>query len=170
MPASFNTIDLDSLGLRPGQGERLDVGIQPEGLRLGGHAYEFDDGEIDARLEVSRTVSGFALRLMFAATLAGPCMRCLEPARLEISVDVREVDQPATDDEELNSPYVSAGQLQLADWAHDSIALSLPAQVVCRRDCAGLCPDCGISLNDVNPADHVHDAPVDPRWAKLRDL
>jgi len=170
LPASFNTIDLDSLGLGPGQGVRLDVGVLPEGLALGGQSYEFGPDDVPARLEVSRTASGFAIRLVFEAALAGPCMRCLEDASFPIGVDVREVDQPTTDDEELNSPYVTDGELSLAAWAHDAIALAMPPQLLCRPDCAGLCPECGVSLNDSDPADHEHEAAPDPRWSALKDL
>ena len=53
-------------------------------------------------------------------------MRCLEPAGVEVAVDAREVDQPGTDDEELRSPYVAEGELDLAAWAHDAFALALP--------------------------------------------
>jgi uncharacterized protein len=44
----------------------------------------------------------------------------------------------------------------------------MPAQVLCRPDCLGLCPQCGANLN-ADPA-HAHEAAPDPRWAKLREL
>ena len=72
----------------------------------------------------------------------GPCMRCLEPARPAIAVDAREVDQPG-DVEELRSPYVEDEVLDLHAWARDALALALPVQLLCRADCAGLCPVCG---------------------------
>ena len=97
-------------------------------------------------------------------------MRCLEPARIEIEVDAREVDQPASDDPELRSPYVAEGVLDLSAWAHDALALALPSQVLCRAECAGLCPVCGESLNAAASGAHDHPAEPDPRWAKLREL
>jgi uncharacterized protein len=48
--------------------------------------------------------------------------------------------------------------------------LATPTRFLCRDDCRGLCPVCGESLNDVDPAEHQHEAPPDPRWAKLREL
>ena len=49
-----------------------------------------------------------------------------------------------------------------------SSALGLPDQILCRADCAGLCPVCGKDLN-VEP--HEHDeAAVDSRWAALEAL
>jgi uncharacterized protein len=95
-------------------------------------------------------------------------MRCLEPATPAISVDAREVDQPG-DVEELSSPYVDAEVLDVHGWARDALALALPAQLLCRADCAGLCPECGVDLNEAGP-EHAHERPPDPRWAKLLEL
>jgi uncharacterized protein len=94
-------------------------------------------------------------------------MRCLEPAAPRFEVDAREVNQPGGGDE-LRSPYVDGDELDLAGWARDAYALALPAQVVCREDCAGLCAECGANLNE--DPEHQHEPAPDPRWAKLREL
>jgi uncharacterized protein len=170
MPAPFNTIDLTSLALKPGEASRVDADLRVAGFDLGGQSYAVEPAALPVRLDVSRTVAGHALRLRLGARLAGPCMRCLTHADVPIEVDAREVDQPGTDDEELRSPYVEDGVLDVERWVHDAIALALPQTVLCRVDCAGLCPECGISLNDVDPQTHVHERAPDPRWAKLREL
>jgi uncharacterized protein len=170
MPAPFNTIDLATLGLSPGQGRRIDLELLPEGFDLGGQRYEFGTELARGRLDVSRTASGHAMRLTLQAELHGPCMRCLEESTYPVEVESREVDQPGSGDEELASPYVHADELDIAAWAHDAIALALPVALLCRPDCAGLCPECGVSLNDADPADHVHERAPDPRWDKLREL
>ncbi len=59
--------------------------------------------------------------------------------------------------------------LDLAAWARDAFALSAPTQVLCRADCAGLCPVCAADLNEAGP-EHHHEREPDPRWAKLREL
>jgi uncharacterized protein len=41
--------------------------------------------------------------------------------------------------------------------------------VLCREDCAGLCPVCAADLSEVGPG-HTHEQAPDPRWAKLREL
>ena len=98
-------------------------------------------------------------------------MRCLEPARVEAEVDAREIDQRDTDDEELRSPYVDDGTSSTSAAGRTTPRSSrLPARILCRPDCAGLCPVCGESLNDADPADHEHDTGPDPRWAKLDEL
>jgi uncharacterized protein len=185
---TIKTVELDGLGLAYGLAARIGGVVSPEAVELGGQTYVPDPAEAAFRLDVSRTSAGYALRLRFEVGLAGPCMRCLEPAVATVKVDAREVDQPpepatgrraeaAAEDEEdeltaaeLVSPYVENGVLNLLGWTHDALILSLPNQILCRPDCLGLCPGCGESLNGADPADHEHGQAIDPRWAKLRDL
>ena len=168
--APTTIIDLGHLSLSHGEGARLDLPVRLDPLELGGQSYVPASDSDEARLDVSRPSNGHAFRLRFPLRVDGPCMRCLEPATVEVGVDAREVDQADTDDEELRSPYVIDDELDLGRWAHDAAVLAVPARILCRPDCAGLCPVCGESLNDADPADHEHDSAGDPRWAKLRDL
>lgn len=161
-------IDLARLSLSYGDGKRLEVPVRLDPFELGGQTYVAQPEAPTVRLDVSRPSGGYAFRLRFPVHLEGPCMRCLEPAALDVEVDAREVDQSSTDDEELLSPYVSDDDLDVGRWAHDAVLLTLPNQVLCRPDCAGLCPVCGEPLNDA--PDHHHDESPDPRWAKLNDL
>ncbi|HKG37050.1 MAG TPA: DUF177 domain-containing protein [Solirubrobacterales bacterium] len=165
-----STVNLDRLSLSSGQGKRLDVPIRPDALQLGGQEYEPAPAHLDAQLDVSRTTGGHAFRLRFPLRLEGPCMRCLEEAGVDLEVEAREVDQPAAGDEDLSSPYVREGELDVSRWARDAIILALPPQLLCRGDCAGLCAVCGESLNDADPRVHEHTEAGDPRWAKLREL
>jgi DUF177 domain-containing protein len=167
---STTIIDLARLSLSHGEGARLDLAAHLEPLELGGQTYVPQGEALQTRLDVSRPSNGHAFRLRFPLRVKGPCMRCLEDAAVETEVDAREVDQADTEDEELRSPYVVDDELDLGRWAHDAAILALPAQVLCRPDCAGLCPICGESLNDAEPEEHKHDAGGDPRWAKLNEL
>ena len=169
MSARTHIFDLDTLRLTTGEGRRLSFDVPVEGFSFGGEHYEPVPASAEVRLDVSRmTGGGYALRLRLEAALSGPCMRCLEPASPTISVDAREVDQPGGGDE-LTSPYVDGAVLDLARWAHDALALALPSKIVCREECAGLCPVCGARLDDAGP-EHRHEEAPDPRWAKLREL
>ena len=169
MPQPTSIVDLSRLSLSSGEAATLDVPVTAGALELAGQVYETGSEPAPARLDISRTNSGYALRLRLSVHLEGPCQRCLEDAAVGVEVDAREVDQPG-DDEELHSPYVDGHQLDVGHWAHDAIVLALPAQVTCRPDCAGLCPVCGESLNDADPQSHRHAEAGDPRWAKLREL
>jgi uncharacterized protein len=168
--AEGGIVDLERLALSSGQARSLDLEVELDPIELGGQTYEPAGGGGEARLDVSRTSSGYALRLRFTSELTGPCVRCLEPADAELRVDAREVDQPSTSDEELRSPYVTEGNVDVGHWANDALVLALPSQPLCRPDCAGLCPVCGESLNDADPEAHRHSQGGDPRMAKLRDV
>jgi uncharacterized protein len=169
MPQRTDVFDLPRLGLTSGEGRRLDLHVHVDPFSYGGEGYAVTPDLVPVRLDVSRmTGSGWALRLRFSAELVGPCMRCLERATPEFSVDAREVEQPGGG-EQLESPYVTkGGELDLAAWTRDALALTLPAQLTCRPECAGLCPQCGANLNDA--PDHAHEREPDARWAKLSEI
>jgi len=169
MPQRTDSFDLGGLGLTTGEGRRLDLHAGHNPLLLSGQRYTVEPLSLPVTLDVSRmTAGGYALRLRFEARVAGPCMRCLAAADPIVAVDAREVDQPGGG-EELDSPYVSQAELDLRGWVRDALALALPSQLVCREDCAGLCPVCGEDLN-LAGCDHGHEREPDPRWAKLREL
>jgi uncharacterized protein len=164
-----HVLDLGGMRLSAGEGRRLDLAVGVEPLTLGGERYTAQPPVVPVRLDVSRmTGNGYALRVRFAATLVGACMRCLKDAALEIEVDAREVDRPGGG-EELSSPYLKHEVLDLAAWARDAFALALPTQVLCREECAGLCAVCAVDLNEAGP-EHAHERGPDPRWAKLSEL
>ncbi len=168
MPQRTDTFELAPLALRSGEGRRFDLHVAIDDFHYGGSSYAVTPSLVPVRLDVSRTTgNGYALRLRFGAALEGVCMRCLESAAPRFEVDSREVSQPGAG-EELSSPYVAKEELALAQWARDALALTLPAQIVCREDCAGLCGQCGANLNE--DPEHRHEAAPDPRWAKLGEL
>jgi uncharacterized protein len=188
-PPRTDTFDLGGLRLTSGEGRRLDLSVAIEPLALAGEHYPVEPALVPVRLDISRTSGdGYALRLRFEASIVGPCMRCLEPAAPTFTVDAREVwqpneararrDEPAPrgrhkhdepDSDDLVSPYVEEGVLDLHGWARDALALTVPANLLCREDCAGLCPMCGANLNEAGPG-HRHEREPDPRWAALSKL
>jgi uncharacterized protein len=159
--------DLDRLGLSSGEGRRFELDVPVGSFEFGGQRYTLPDEVVDALLNVDHTTAGYSLRLRFDADLSGPCMRCLEGADQVVHVDAREIDQPGGG-EDLRSPYLGEGLLDLGAWARDALALALPTQIVCREDCRGLCTICGQNLNE-DPG-HEHEREPDPRWAALREL
>jgi uncharacterized protein len=167
MALKTDTFDLGALRLSAGEARRLDLQVAIEPLTLGGQHYPVEPHTVPVRVDVSRTTGeGYVLRLRFVATLTGPCMRCLEEASPVFAVDLREVSQPR---EELDSPYLERGVLDLRAWARDALALVLPATLLCTPECKGLCAVCGENLNSAS-LDHHHESTPDPRWAKLSEI
>ncbi len=163
------TVDLRRLGVRPGEELRDEHEIEIAPLELGGQRYVAVPDHVPAELAVTRATNGTSLRLRFTTRLHGPCYRCLEDAALDQPVDVREyqAEDPQGDDE-LESVYVTDDRLDLSAWARDAVVLALPDKILCRPECAGLCPVCGKNLNR-EPHGHEGEE-IDPRWAGLAEL
>lgn len=165
----MTTFPLRSLRLLPGEEHTAHVAVEVAPLDLGGQSYAVSPGTVEAELAVQRATSGLVFRLRFAARVHGPCMRCLEDAVVSLGVDALEYHDAAPGgDPELTSDYVADDVLDVSAWARDSVVLALPDPILCRADCAGLCPVCGSNLN-AEP--HIHEeAATDPRWAALDRL
>ena len=90
------------------------------------------------------------------------------PAELALQLRLREYQATHPDSGDERTEYLEDDRLDLSVWAHDAVALALPDKILCRTDCAGLCPVCGKDLN-ADPHEHVEER-ADPRWAKLSEL
>ena len=165
----MTTLDLRSLRLRSGEVRKETLDVEFEPFVLGGLRYDVSPDRVPVTLEISQASGATVFDLRFSARLAGACMRCLGFAELEREVSAREFydpDAPRGDD--LRSDYVVNDRLQVGAWARDAFALEVPEQILCRPDCAGLCPVCGKDLN-VEPHEHT-EREADPRWAALGSL
>ena len=105
------------------------------------------------------------------AHITGECGRCLDPIAYDLEADLQELffhpeQQPEAEEDE-EQYVVQQEMIDLEPVLRDAIVTLLPFQPVCREECQGLCPECGVRL-DENPGHH-HDV-VDPRWAALQGL
>lgn len=165
----MTTFNLRQVKLRSLDQYRETVELKLEPLLLGGQEYVPSPDPTPAELTITKATTGTVLELAFRVHLHGPCFRCLADATLELAIRAREYQaaNPGAD-EELRSPYVEDDTLDLSSWARDAVALELPDKILCRPDCAGLCPVCG---RDLNEEPHTHEeTEADPRWAALRSL
>jgi uncharacterized protein len=163
---SFN---LRQVKLRSGEQYRDEQEVELEPFVFGGERYLPVPERVAAELTISRASTGTVFELRFPARIHGPCQRCLSDAVVDTRIDAREYQatNPGASDE-LRTPYVKDDRLDLSAWARDALALALPEQILCRPDCAGLCPVCG---QDLNREPHEHEEEVaDSRWAALAEL
>jgi uncharacterized protein len=137
-----------------------DMVIEPRG----------DSHYLDTPVRVTADVESFSDKLDVKATIhaswAGICRRCLVDigGDLAISVDEIYTDRPLDD---LTFP-LAGNELDLSPMVRETLMLELPDTPLCRPECAGLCPECGIDLNET---DCGHQSkPTDPRWAGLAAL
>jgi uncharacterized protein len=162
------TFNLRTLRLRSGEQFADTREIQLEPLELGGQRYLPVPEKVPAELSITRASTGTVFELRFANRLHGPCYRCLADAALDLPISAQEYQATNPDSDELRTPYLEEDTLDLSGWARDAIALALPLQILCRADCAGLCPVCG---KDLNAEPHTHEEErSDSRWAALAEL
>lgn len=78
------------------------------------------------------------------------CRRCLRDVRLPLHTDVGILftdDPDAADDPSVYPLAPDALAIDLGEAVREELALSAPTFVLCKDDCAGLCPRCGADLN-----------------------
>ena len=162
-------LHLRTIKLRSGDEHRSEQEIELEPLTLGGQRYLPVPNKVPAELAVNRASTGTLFDLSFLGRLHGPCFRCLAETVVEEQISSREYQATNPDgSDELQTPYLEDDKLDLSAWARDALVLALPGKILCRPDCAGLCPVCGRDLN-VEPHDH-EETVVDSRWAALAEL
>jgi DUF177 domain-containing protein len=171
-PRAPLVLDTRELGRRPGSQREVSRTV-PAPADLGIEVLRVPEGspvELDLRLEA--VMEGVLVTGTAHASLAGECVRCLEPITDEVDVRFQELyvyedhALPAEEDDEVST--LQDDLVDLEPLLRDAVVLALPFQPLCEDDCPGLCPDCGARLAD--DADHVHEAAIDPRWAALADL
>lgn len=127
-----------------------------------------EESMVDIELRLESVHEGILVTGTADADLVGECSRCLDPIQEGLTVDLQELFLTASDGGGDEERLVVHDTVDLEPVLRDAVVTALPFQPVCRPDCQGLCPDCGIRLEEA-PADHVHDQ-VDPRWAALAAL
>ena len=164
-------LDLSSLRLAPGDVRRVQAPVAFDPLRFGGETYDVAPVPVECDLELQAMQGGLYLKLRFVAAVAGPCFRCLEAARVSVRVSATEYQEKGADplDDELGCEYLEGDELDVDRWARDALVLALPGKILCRSDCAGLCPRCGARLEPGVDHDCGPEEP-DPRWDALRGL
>ena len=167
--ADVTIFSVRNVKLRPGEQFRDVREVDLEPVELGGQRYLPLPESPEAGLTLTQTSSGLVLELELGVRVVGPCVRCLADAGLTLQVASREYQATSPgESDELTTPYLADGRLDLSAWARDAVALALPDKILCRDDCAGLCPVCGRDLNR-EPHEHEDEA-GDPRWAALSEL
>ncbi len=119
---------------------------------------------IKVKIVVARAKEGIAVGGYVKTAIEHPCTRCLTPVRVEINGTIEALYLPEetrgrSREMELenlkNVIYYSNPVVDLTERIIEAMIVEVPQQVLCRPDCKGLCPYCGVSLNE-HP-DHVCD-------------
>jgi len=172
-PRSPLVLDTRELPRRPGALRTVERTVPaPAGLGL-----ELIGVPTGADLVLDLRLESVSEGVLVSGTVTGPvegeCGRCLRPIGFSLDVPVQELFAYAhsTTDETTDEDEVGRLQDDLIDLEptlRDAVVLALPTNPLCREDCPGLCPECGVPRDEL-PADHSHEQ-VDPRWAALSQM
>jgi uncharacterized protein len=172
-PGSPLVVNIARLGRRPGSmfamhdtvGSPARIGLEMIGIAPG--------APLDLDLRVESVSEGVLVSGTLSAPITGECARCLTPFTERIDLDLTalfaypdSLTEATTEEDEVGR--VVNDFVDLRQPIVDAVGLELPFSPVCRTDCPGLCPKCGVALATAEP-DHHHDD-IDPRWAKLATM
>jgi len=131
---------------------------------------------IDGRVRLIHTNRGVLAKATLHTALAMECVRCLRPTTVPIDLEVDDEFLPSLDlatgkpvpatDEPEALRLSDHHELDLESSVRDAISLAEPIAPLDRPDCPGLCPVCGLPL-DEGTHDHPDDD-IDPRLEALR--
>jgi uncharacterized protein len=122
----------------------------PESLRLAADMYRFET-PVHVYLSVQKSDNEVVLSGRVATHAVATCARCLEEFELGIDETLRRVANVVAED--TGDPDFVLLPMSLPVWdlsevLREVVVLALPQNPVCRDDCRGLCPGCGVNLND----------------------
>ncbi len=131
---------------------------------------------IDADIHATHTNPGAFLEGDAHATVSQECVRCLRPIVSPVDMTFAEqyyaklnvesgapMAEPPRDAKVIGSDFL----IDLTPLLREEVILATPQAPLCRPDCKGLCPVCGLDLNE---APHEHDLATDQRWEALEGL
>ena len=106
------------------------------------------------------------------------CDRCLQPVEAPVSADfaleyITGSEYESSEVAELTEAELSVSvfdgeALDVDEIVKEQILLAVPTRMLCREDCKGICPECGIDRNTGECSCVADD--IDPRWAALKNL
>jgi len=133
---------------------------------------------VEGSIKLTRTNRGILVQGTIHTRIPVECNRCLKVFDHPLSVNLQEEYFPVID---VNSgapvaiPEDADGFtidehhiLDLSEAIRQNALLAIPMKVLCRKDCAGLCQECGKNLNEGSC--ECNTEIIDPRWAKLANL
>ena len=118
--------------------------------------------------DVRNTAGMLLLQFTASTVLQSVCDRCLErfdnPKRVECSYLLA---QELADEENDEIVLLEDGAVDVGELARTAMILEMDTKTLCSEDCRGLCPGCGVNLNQ---GSCTCQKAVDPRLAVLASL
>jgi uncharacterized protein len=166
----------------PSEGKEIDAVLSPSAVHLeGDDSFQLQGGRLRCRVERGED-DAVHVRGSLEARLGLQCGRCLEPFDLPLHQELdlfylphrkdtgapEEEEEVELADHEMVVAYYQGDRLDLGETVREQLLLGVPLKRLCREDCRGLCPSCGVNRNAT--ACNCPEAAGDPRLAVLGNL
>jgi uncharacterized protein len=156
------------------EGAELKFSEISQDLELVQAGFEFPE-PIEVELFAAKTGDEIIVQGKVSTLVEMECARCLDIFEMDINpkiqfviqlLDIKE-SQHSDDDDFIILPKTS-GEYDISDRIREAILLELPLKPLCSDDCRGLCPMCGVNLNETE-CECTPDK-TDERWDSLKQL
>ena len=137
--------------------------------------------DLSVKVTAFRNEGRIVAEIAVEVEIEAPCARCLEPARTRLKGALRYIfslrhereedssgktNKERDGDEEMILLDSWEDEINLSQIIWETLVTSLPATLLCKQDCLGLCPSCGANLNEGNCSCKKDNS--DPRFDVLR--
>jgi uncharacterized protein len=139
---------------------------------------EGKEQQISGNVRLMRVDRGILAKVHFKTMVNMQCSRCLCDFTYPLDINIEEVYFPTLDintgttlpsPEEPGSFTIDDHNiLDLTEAIRQYVLIAVPIKLLCRQECAGICPSCGVNLNE-KTCDCLPGI-IDPRWSVLKDL
>ncbi len=131
---------------------------------------------IRLKVHLQKVKEEYLLHGLVTAPVDVECSRCLEMyesdlvAEMDVVIKTAEAKPMPASDRAEDCIYLKQNEhiVDLTDMVRQALTLALPMKPVCNEECKGLCPNCGVNLNE-ETCDCSPDE-IDERWDGLRNL
>jgi uncharacterized protein len=145
-----------------------------EDLELTAEGFGFPQ-PIEVELSAAKTGDEILMQGQVSTAVEMECARCLEifemdiNPRLQFVIQLLDISEPqlSEDDDFVILPKTT-GEYDISQRVREAILLELPLKPLCSETCKGLCPMCGVNLNE-GECDCTPDK-TDERWDSLKQL
>ncbi len=164
----------------PPEGLSIDTPLQPGDVHLDGEeGFALEGGTLRCLVERGDDDT-VHVRGRLEARVALSCGRCLEGFSLAVDQELdlfylaheagqaqEEEDEVELSDRDVVVAYYEGDRLDLGDVIREQLFLAVPLSRLCREDCRGLCPHCGVNRNQQACSCPTEEASLSP-FASLR--
>ncbi|OGC91347.1 MAG: hypothetical protein A2W25_09195 [candidate division Zixibacteria bacterium RBG_16_53_22] len=164
---------LDLRLIKP-EGNEFNFSELAQDLELAAEGFEFPE-PIEVILSAAKSGDEIIVQGRISSTIEMECARCLDIFEMELNPRVQFViqlldsNQPEfSDADDFVILPKTTGEFEISDRIRESIILELPLKPLCYEGCRGLCPMCGVNLNETE-CDCTPDK-TDERWDSLKQL